>query len=123
MSINFEVAYIDFDQRGNQLTEWITGSLRKVLTMEEKERYNPFGLPEGWVTVPGHIASIGEGWSDTAKEQHTFLVTLPDNDRREVKAAYMEVDGGSLYFEDDSQETILAFGPGHWVWAERVEGE
>jgi hypothetical protein len=56
-----------------------------------------------------------------AREQHTFIVTLPDGDRRTVKAAYMEVDGGSLYFNDEDQETILAFGPGHWIWAERIE--
>lgn len=67
---------------------------------------------------------ISIGYASTPTEQmNTFIVILPNGDRREVKAAYMEVDGGSLYFEDDNRETILAFAPGHWVWAERVEEE
>ena len=55
------------------------------------------------------------------KSNSTFVINLSNSDRREVKAAYMSVDGGSLFFEDDNHKTILAFGLGHWVWAERVE--
>lgn len=78
-------------------------------TMEER---NIFGerLRIGIVSLP-------------KEQEYTFIVILPNNERREVKAAYMEVDGSTLYFENDDHETILAFGPGHWIWAERVEDD
>lgn len=83
-------------------------------TMEEKGRYltswDGFDFREG-VTAT----------STPETGAYAFIVTLPNNDRREIKAAYMEVDGATLYFEDEDHETILAFGAGHWVWAERVE--
>lgn len=54
-------------------------------------------------------------------EQQTFIIILPNNDRREVKASYMEVDGATLLFEDDNQRTILVYAPGSWLWAERQD--
>lgn len=55
-------------------------------------------------------------------EPYTFIVTLPNNDRREVKAYYMDVtSNGVLYFEDEDEKTIMAFGAGNWVWAARKE--
>jgi hypothetical protein len=80
--------------------------------------------PNSWPTPDElenfSVATVGQ---IPETEQYVFLVILPDNNRRHIQAAYMEVDGGSLYFGDDNRETILAFGPGHWVWAERVEDE
>lgn len=81
-------------------------------TMEEKSIYHPFDSMGKWVA---------ENYTPSASDQHTFIVILPNSDRREVKAAYMKVDGGTLIFEDDDHDTILAYGPGHWVWAERAE--
>lgn len=54
-------------------------------------------------------------------EQQTFIIILPNNDRREVKASYMKVDGATLLFEDDNQRTILVYAPGSWLWAERQD--
>lgn len=92
-------------------------------TMEERVSYT--GLAGEWITIPPNwdnvIHAATAGGQVVAEQQHTFLVILPGNDRRHIQAAYMEANGGSLYFEDDNRETILAFGPGHWVWAERVE--
>lgn len=82
----------------------------KGVNMEERSIYHPFDAKGKWA-------------AEGCTTNHTFLITLPDNYRREVKAAYMEVDAGSLYFEDDDHDTILAFGPGHWVWAERIKEE
>lgn len=90
-------------------------------TMEERVKYASFG--------EGLMAGITSGQSKRllediiGRQDYTFTVILPNSDRREVKAAYMEVDGATLYFEDEDHDTILAFGPGHWVWAERVKEE
>lgn len=85
-------------------------------TMESRVGYTADGWPGKNDPALTSVTVLGE-------QDHTFIVTLPNNDRREVKAAYMEVDGGILYFEDDNRETILAYGPGHWVWAERAKEE
>lgn len=82
--------------------------------MEEQVKYS-----FGWSSFPTPI----EMALTRLEEQHTFIVTFPNGDRREVKATYMEIDGGTLYFEDENRETILAFGLGHWVWSERVEDD
>lgn len=81
-------------------------------TMEEQIKYATF--------VDRFAAGIV---THSLKDEYTFTVILPNSDRREVKAACMEVDDGCLYFEDDDNYTILAFAPGHWVWAERLEEE
>jgi len=110
---------VDFYQTHPYSLETIKAALQAGAKLNEediKRVMEPKYIPMGPVTKD----SFKLGIFSTA-ETYTFTVTLPNSDRREIKAAYMEVDGGCLYFEDDNRETILAFGPGHWVWAERKE--
>ena len=104
-------------------TSWLSSSgLSTVQVTWAADNSNQL-KPKGFEDINLHtLVDIDQdNISSLEKPEHAFIVILPNSERREVKAAYMEVDGGSLYFNDEDRETILAFGPGHWVWAERVQ--
>lgn len=96
-------------QAGARLDE---EDIKRTMTIRDWDTYDPISFSERIKAVERSL-----------RQDHTFTftVTFPNGDRREVKAAYMDVDGGTLYFEDEDHDTILAYGPGHWVWAERKE--
>lgn len=87
-------------------------------TMEERAGYKAFSWHHVGSDATNEIIA-----KSAFEQQYTFIVTTPTNDRITIKAAYCEVDGDTLYFEDDNRETIYALAVGHWVRVERVEEE